>query len=179
MFGSLCSACWRWSAIISTGGFMAGPRALRPERLQWLTTSADNRQAVLSGASAPEQCGVWRRHHCDARRQKDAGRGHRTHWSSGRSAIWPINAAFLKAVVVQRSFPIPVIPAQAGICVFPNRDARFRGHDRRKGEFWTSTTVPIRALAHIFLEISIRAEAWTEPYPPSFFTTGKAGPALR
>ena len=34
-------------AIISTGGFLAGPRTLRPERLQWLTTSAVNRQACM------------------------------------------------------------------------------------------------------------------------------------
>ena len=34
-------------AIISTGGFLAGPRTLRPERLQWLTTSAVNRQAFM------------------------------------------------------------------------------------------------------------------------------------
>ena len=34
-------------AIISTGGFLAGPRTLRPERLQWLTTSAVNRQASM------------------------------------------------------------------------------------------------------------------------------------
>ena len=34
-------------AIIFTGGFVAGPRALRPERLQWLTTSAVNRQASM------------------------------------------------------------------------------------------------------------------------------------
>ena len=29
------------------GGFVAGPRTLRPERLQWLTTSAVNRQASM------------------------------------------------------------------------------------------------------------------------------------
>ena len=34
-------------AIISTGGFLAGPRTLRPERLQWLTTSAANRQVSI------------------------------------------------------------------------------------------------------------------------------------
>ena len=34
-------------AIISTGGFLAGPRTLRPERLQWLTTSAVNRLAFM------------------------------------------------------------------------------------------------------------------------------------
>ena len=34
-------------AIISTGGFLAGPRTLRPERLQWLTTSAVNRQVFI------------------------------------------------------------------------------------------------------------------------------------
>ena len=34
-------------AIISTGGFVAGPRTLRPERLQWLTTSAVNRRVSI------------------------------------------------------------------------------------------------------------------------------------
>ena len=34
-------------AIIFTGGFLAGPRTLRPERLQWLTTSAANRLASI------------------------------------------------------------------------------------------------------------------------------------
>ena len=34
-------------AIIFTGGFVAGPRTLRPERLQWLTTSAANRQVSM------------------------------------------------------------------------------------------------------------------------------------
>ena len=34
-------------APLSPGGFVAGPRALRPERLQWLTTSAVNRQASM------------------------------------------------------------------------------------------------------------------------------------
>ena len=34
-------------AIIFTGGFLAGPRTLRPERLQWLTTSAVNRQVSM------------------------------------------------------------------------------------------------------------------------------------
>ncbi len=34
-------------AIISTGGFLVGPRTLRPERLQWLTTSAVNRLAFM------------------------------------------------------------------------------------------------------------------------------------
>jgi hypothetical protein len=122
-------------ATIFTGGFMAGPRALRPERLQWLTTSADNRQACRLDAFVSNRCGFGERQHCDTPGSKHACSGPRTHWSSGRSAIWPINAAFLKAAVVRRSFPIPVIPAQAGICVFPNRDARFRGHDevKRKG----------------------------------------------
>lgn len=34
-------------ANIFTGRFVAGPRALRPERLQWLTTSAVNIQASM------------------------------------------------------------------------------------------------------------------------------------
>ena len=49
-------------AIIFTGGFMPGPRALRPERLQWLTTPAANRQAFrpspFAQAQAPEKCGA-------------------------------------------------------------------------------------------------------------------------
>ena len=34
-------------SLHSLGGFMSGPRALRLERLQWLTTSAVNRQAFI------------------------------------------------------------------------------------------------------------------------------------
>ena len=34
-------------APLSPGGFVAGPRTLRPERLQWLTTSAANRLASM------------------------------------------------------------------------------------------------------------------------------------
>ena len=37
----------RFNAPFPSGGFLAGPRALRPERLQWLTTSAVNRQAFI------------------------------------------------------------------------------------------------------------------------------------
>ncbi len=43
-----CSGCERTLySLLSPGGFMSGPRALRPERLQWLTTSAVNRQAFM------------------------------------------------------------------------------------------------------------------------------------
>ena len=43
-----CSGCETKSdLLLSLGGFMSGPRALRPERLQWLTTSAANRQAFM------------------------------------------------------------------------------------------------------------------------------------
>ena len=42
------SGCERKSySLLSPGGFMSGPRTLRPERLQWLTTSAVNRQAFI------------------------------------------------------------------------------------------------------------------------------------
>ena len=42
------SGCERKSySLLSPGGFMSGPRTLRPERLQWLTTSAVNRQAFM------------------------------------------------------------------------------------------------------------------------------------
>ena len=34
-------------SLLSPGGFMSGPRTLRSERLQWLTTSAVNRQASI------------------------------------------------------------------------------------------------------------------------------------
>ena len=34
-------------SLLSLGGFMSGPRTLRPERLQWLTTSAVNRQVSI------------------------------------------------------------------------------------------------------------------------------------
>ena len=81
-------------AIISAGGFVAGPRTLRPERLRWLTTSAVNRQAFRIEASALNQCGAGGRHHCDAHRQRHAGSGHRAIWSSGRSARKTQDAAF-------------------------------------------------------------------------------------
>ena len=42
------SGCERKSySLLSPGGFMSGPRTLRPERLQWLTTSAVNRLASI------------------------------------------------------------------------------------------------------------------------------------
>ena len=34
-------------SLHTLGSFMSGPRTLRPERLQWLTTSAVNRQASM------------------------------------------------------------------------------------------------------------------------------------
>ena len=43
-----CSGCERKSySLLSPGGFMSGPRTLRPERLQWLTTSAVNRRVSI------------------------------------------------------------------------------------------------------------------------------------
>ena len=43
-----CSGCeMKPNSLLSPGGFMSGPRTLRPERLQWLTTSAVNRQAFM------------------------------------------------------------------------------------------------------------------------------------
>jgi hypothetical protein len=37
----------RFNEPFPSGGFLAGPRALRPERLQWLTTSAVNRRVFI------------------------------------------------------------------------------------------------------------------------------------
>ena len=43
-----CSGCeMKLNSLLSPGGFMSGPRTLRLERLQWLTTSAVNRQAFM------------------------------------------------------------------------------------------------------------------------------------
>ena len=43
-----CSGCvMKSNSLHSPGGSMPGPRTLRPERLQWLTTSAVNRQASI------------------------------------------------------------------------------------------------------------------------------------
>ena len=81
-------------AIIFTGGFMAGPRALRPERLRWLTTSAVNRQVrppdALRHQSHVEPEAQSLRH----ARHKHADGGHRAIWSSGRSAMRTQDAAF-------------------------------------------------------------------------------------
>ena len=43
-----CSSCeMKPYSLLSPGGFMSGPRAIRLERLQWLTTSAVNRLAFM------------------------------------------------------------------------------------------------------------------------------------
>jgi len=83
----------RLNAPVKSGRQAAGPRALRPERLQWLTTPAENRQAFRLEAHASNPCGAGQKHHCDARRQKHAGSGHRAIWGPGRSAACAINAA--------------------------------------------------------------------------------------
>ena len=83
-------------AIIFTGGFMAGPRALRPERLRWLTTSAVNRQVFRPEPPGSEPCRTRRQSHCDTPGQLHAGSGHRAIWSSGRSAMRTQDAAFLR-----------------------------------------------------------------------------------
>jgi len=85
----------RLNAPVKSGRQAAGPRALRPERLRWLTTPAENRQAFRLEAHASNRCGAGQKHHCDARRQKHAGSGHRAIWGPGRSAACAINAASL------------------------------------------------------------------------------------
>jgi len=78
-----------------SGRSVAGPWALRPKRLRWLTTPAENRQAHGPGAHAPERCGARRSSHCDRPGMLHAHGGHRAIWGPGRSAAQAQNAASL------------------------------------------------------------------------------------
>ena len=83
-------------AIIFTGGFMAGPRALRPERLRWLTTSAVNRQVRPPDAHKHQSHVEPEAESLRHARHKHADGGHCAIWSSGRSAMRTQDAAFLR-----------------------------------------------------------------------------------
>ena len=65
-----CSACGMGSySPQPPGGFMSDPQALRLERLQWLTTSAANRQVLIGNTmnslvlscDVPRACGAKQR----------------------------------------------------------------------------------------------------------------------
>ena len=93
-----CSACGKKPySLLSPGGFMAGPRALRPERLEWLRTPAVNRQVFRPWRFCLRKTlgSMWRAEVAPrACPQKHAGSGHRAIWGSRRSVIWPYIAAF-------------------------------------------------------------------------------------
>ena len=170
-------------AIIFTGGFVAGPRALRPERLQWLTTSAVNRPAFM-------RTKLWS--FCAARIAR---------WALGRSIhevdtvrsgaledlpYKSINVAFLSwmLVILSSLSPLTVIPAKAGNPLShrlncPKRGASFRWHDERGAVCEGQLSFNFRwASAHFFTRILIGLEAWQGAFPPSF-TKMESGVILR
>ena len=135
----------RLDAPVNSGGLVAGPRALRSERLQWLTTSAVNIQVFLTRRScfgkAPGKMWSGAVALREALPQKHAGSGHRAIWSSGRSAMQT------------------QIAASSGLF-------RSRGQRRR-----VPTGLPrqgSRASAHLFLKILIGPEARAGTSPPAF-----------
>ena len=67
-------------SLHSPGGFMSGPRALRRERLRWLTTPAAN--------TSNRRCFSEKSHNFSG-----MGGGHRAIWGPGRSGISPQNTA--------------------------------------------------------------------------------------
>ncbi|MDE2385787.1 MAG: hypothetical protein KGO53_14325 [Alphaproteobacteria bacterium] len=73
--------------------------------------------------------------------------------------------------------PTPVIPAQAGICVFSreNRDARFRGHDGRGNVAQTYNRKPTRRAFRPFFHPRILIGAKPgRNFPSIFLHTGGA-----
>ncbi|MDE2386046.1 MAG: hypothetical protein KGO53_15660 [Alphaproteobacteria bacterium] len=70
--------------------------------------------------------------------------------------------------------PRPVIPAQAGICVFAkeNRDARFRGHDGMVNEAQAAYPTPTRRAFRPFLHCRILIGAKPGRNIPSDFFAG-------
>ena len=168
-------------SLHSPGGFRSGPRTLRPERLQWLTTSAVNRQAFMGTK-------MWS---LDAARIARGASGRSIHEvDTVRSgaledlAPKPKNVAFQRWMFVVHSAltPIPVIPAQAGsplrthaLCS-SKRDASLRWHDELKEccAKPLQCIYPSRAFRPFFNQNSDRRKAWQKHSPPLFFFTGAA-----
>ena len=171
-----CSGCeMKLYSLLPPGGFRSGPRTLRPERLQWLTTSAVNRP-VFMGTK------MWS---LDAARIARGASGRSIHEvDTVRSealedlAHKPKNVAFQRwmLVVLSTLTPIPVIPAQAGIPLCGHllrtskRDASLRWHDEW-GE-WCEGKQNIlfrRAFRPFLFQNSDRRKAWQKHSPPLFF----------
>ena len=173
-------------AIIFTGGFLAGPRALRAERLQWLTTSAVNRPAFMRTT-------LW-----------SLGVGLIALAAPGRSIhevdtvrsealedlpYEPINVASLSGFGgwVSHNSSLSVIPAKAGTQLSHKTTMlglklgpRLRGGDGfgGKGVMQDSARSLRRASAHFFNRILIGHEAWQEAFPP-LFAKLESGAVLR
>ena len=172
-------------AIIFTGGFVAGPRTLRPERLQWLTTSAANRLASMrntlwsSGVGLIAQAAPNRSiHRVDTVRSG----------ALEELSLTPKDAASLSGFggLDSRHTLSPVIPAKAGTQPGHRAHAprlqlgpRLSGGDGSWGNGVKSqpTLSLRRASAHFFHTIVIRHEAWHGTFPPAFLKL-ESGAAL-
>ena len=172
-------------ALIFTGGFLAGPRPLRPERLQWLTTSAVNRQASMRNI-------LWSLTVGPIARAAPNRSIHRV--DTVRSGALeelpykPKDVASLSGFEgsVSRHSLASVIPAKAGTQLGPRAHAprlqlgpRLRGGDGSWGNGVKSqpTLSLRRASALFFHTIVIRHEAWHGTFPPAFLKL-ESGAAL-
>ena len=129
-----CSGCEMKSySLQSLGGNRSGPRTLGPERLQWLTTSAANRQVFMRNT-------LWSLGLLPALRrgpkQKQTWSGHRAIWSSGRSGLKPQNAAFQKGASGWKAEPFPCYSSprrKSGPIKSPFMDSGLRRNDGLRG----------------------------------------------
>ena len=158
--------------IISTGGFVAGPRTLRPERLQWLTTSAANRQASIRTilwsltvgpfARAAPNRSIYRVDTVRSGALEELAFSRKDAASRGGSPPeW-------MRVVVPALSPTSVTPAKAGAQLYnglccPKRGASLRWHDdvRESAKAWQLRIFLSRASVHFFTRILHRIQAWT------------------
>ena len=158
------------------GGFVAGPRTLRPERLQWLTTSAANRLASMRKT-------LWSLTVGPIARAAPNRSIHRV--DTVRSGALeelpykPKDVASLSGFggLDSRHTLSPVIPAKAGTQPGHRAHAprlqlgpRLRGGDGAWGNGVKSqpTFSLRRASALFFHTIVIRHEAWHGTFPPAF-----------
>ena len=172
-------------AIIFTGGFVAGPRTLRPERLQWLTTSAVNRQAFIRNTLWSLTVGPIAR----AAPNRSIYRVDTVR--SGALEELPLSrkdAASLSGFggSVSRHTLSPVIPAKAGTQPGHRAHAprlqlgpRLRGGDGSWGNgVKPQPTFSLRRASALFFHtIVIRHEAWHGTFPPAFLKL-ESGAAL-
>ena len=167
-------------AIIFTGGLVAGPRALRPERLQWLTTSAVNRQAFIRNTLWSLTVGpIARAAPNRSIYEVDTVR-------SGALEELPFSRKDVASPGVLRLLKLALFSINSSSRRKPGSPrSNFVGPDFRRGDEFGGVRSNFkqlsnfrRASAHFFSRILIGHEAAAETFPPAFLKL-ESGAILR